>query len=69
MEKCEDKFRKDCFIAYRDVAASETVEVCDEEVRRDCQEKDDADEGEGARTVCSTQYQTGEHSRGSRRDF
>ena len=52
MEECEEKFRKDCYINYKDVVVPKTVQVCHEEIRRDC----DA-QGE---EVCETQYETGE---------
>lgn len=51
VEECSEKFKKDCFIKYKDVASSRTVKVCNEEVRRDCEDR-------SGPVVCDTEYET-----------
>ncbi len=53
MEVCDEKFRKDCFITYKDVVKSETVQICDEELTRDCETP--------GPVVCETRYETGKY--------
>jgi hypothetical protein len=35
-EKCEENFKKNCFIEYHDVAHNETVEFCHTPLVKDC---------------------------------
>ena len=58
-EECREKFVRDCLISYRPVTKEKKVEVCAEEVRRDC--GDDGEGGDGRR-VCSNHYQSGRKS-------
>ncbi len=53
MEVCDEKFRKDCFITYKSVVKSEQVQICHEDLTRDCDTP--------GPEVCETRYETGKH--------
>ncbi len=52
VEECKEKFLKECTIEYEPRSEPREVEVCDERLTRDCDDR-------SGREVCSTEYQTG----------
>ena len=53
MEECSEKFKKDCYIEYKNDVVQKPIEVCNEALKRDCEAEGDV--------VCSTEYETGDH--------
>ena len=68
--ECTEKFRKDCFIEYRNELQSERLKSCRQSWGRRCNEDNEQGEENGehhtweeqgkVEEVCSTAYETGE---------
>ena len=51
-QKCRDTFKKSCFYEYKKVPQQHNIEICNDNLRRDCGKKD-------GQEICTTEYVTG----------